>query len=196
MPIVAGFHIIWTAYGWWLPNDPRGSSSHEIRVERIAELGELHPGRKAVQPSGREIRAFYEKAQEMLKHPLLAFTRDDIALIGARFQRVITERKYTCYACAIMPEHVHILIRKHRDRAEVMTDHLQQASRDDLIQAGRRSPTHPVWGGPGWRVFMYTKEDFIRIIKYIRDNPLKIGWPLQGWNFVKPYTGWLPARYH
>jgi hypothetical protein len=54
--MVAGFHFIWTAYGWWLPNDPRGSSSHEIRVERIAELGDLHHGRKAVQPAGREIR--------------------------------------------------------------------------------------------------------------------------------------------
>ena len=38
--MVAGFHLIWTAYGWWLPNDPRGSSSHEIRVERIADLGD------------------------------------------------------------------------------------------------------------------------------------------------------------
>ena len=35
--MVAGFHLIWTAYGWWLPNDPRGSSSYEIRVEKIAE---------------------------------------------------------------------------------------------------------------------------------------------------------------
>ena len=56
--MVAGFHLIWTAYGWWLPNDPRGSSSHEIRVEKIAELGELHHGRKPVQPPGREIKQF------------------------------------------------------------------------------------------------------------------------------------------
>ena len=33
---VAGFHLIWTAYGWWLPNDPRGSSSHEIPSHRSA----------------------------------------------------------------------------------------------------------------------------------------------------------------
>ena len=24
-PIVIAHHLIWTAYGWWLPNDPRGS---------------------------------------------------------------------------------------------------------------------------------------------------------------------------
>ena len=48
--MVAGFHLIFTAYGWWLPNDPRGSNSHEIRVEQIADLGELHFGRKLIQP--------------------------------------------------------------------------------------------------------------------------------------------------
>jgi hypothetical protein len=66
--MIAGYHLIWTAYGWWLPNDPRGSSSHEIRVERIAELGELHYGRKTVQPYSSEIRAFYEQARNALKH--------------------------------------------------------------------------------------------------------------------------------
>jgi hypothetical protein len=25
--MIAGYHLIWTAYGWWLPNDPRGSTS-------------------------------------------------------------------------------------------------------------------------------------------------------------------------
>src|SRR5436309_3208529 len=53
--MVIGHHLIWTAYGWWLPNDPRGSSSHEIRVERVADLGELHQGRKRVQPPSAEI---------------------------------------------------------------------------------------------------------------------------------------------
>src|SRR4051794_35415712 len=76
--MVAGFHLIWTAYGWRLPNDPRGSSSHEIRVEKLADLGELHPGRKAVQPRSAELRRFYEQAGGILKHPLLTFEDEDI----------------------------------------------------------------------------------------------------------------------
>jgi hypothetical protein len=58
--MVVGYHLIWTAYGWWLPNDPRGSSSHEIRCADIVGLGELHHGRKKVQPAAGEIRRFYE----------------------------------------------------------------------------------------------------------------------------------------
>jgi len=146
--MVAGFHLIWTAYGWWLPNDPRGSSSYEIRVEKIAELGELHHGRKAVQPPGREIKQFYHRAQDILKHPLLILEDPEIDLVAESFSQIIQESRYTCYACAIMPDHVHVLLRKHRDHAENMISKLQEASRQKLIQAGKRSPTHPVWGGP------------------------------------------------
>ena len=41
-PLVIAYHLIWTAYGWWLPNDPRGSGSKTIDSDIIAELGELH----------------------------------------------------------------------------------------------------------------------------------------------------------
>ena len=49
--MVAGYHLIWTVYGYWLPNDPRGSTSHNIRVELIKALGDIYFGRKLNQPS-------------------------------------------------------------------------------------------------------------------------------------------------
>jgi REP element-mobilizing transposase RayT len=192
-PLVIAHHLIWTAYGWWLPNDPRGSMSEEIRVEPITALGELHHGRKHVQPPSAEIRRFYEQARDVLKHPLLAFTDEDIALLAQCFGQVIQDRRYTCYACALMPDHVHLLIRRHRDWAEVMIECFQEASRQALIAAGRRAPTHPVWGGPGWKVFLNTRQDMERIVRYIRENPVKAGRAEQQWEFVKPYAGWLPG---
>jgi REP element-mobilizing transposase RayT len=192
--MIAGYHLIWTAYGWWLPNDPRGSSSHEIRVERIAELGELHPGRKPVQPSSQEVRRFYQQARLVLKHPLLTLDDSDWPLVVASFGEVIRAHGYTCYECAIMPDHIHLLIRKHRDWAETMTEHFQEASRQALLQAGRRPPGHPVWGGPGWKVFLNTRADMERIVTYIRQSPVKIGRPVQQWPFVRKYDGWLPRQ--
>ena len=75
--MVIGYHIIWTAYGWWLPNDPRGSSSHEIRCAEISGLGELHHGRRKIQPAATDIRRFYEAAQLVLKQELLKFSSDE-----------------------------------------------------------------------------------------------------------------------
>jgi hypothetical protein len=47
-PIVIAYHLIWTVYGWWLPNDLRGSTPRTIRMAHIAALGDVHFGRKRV----------------------------------------------------------------------------------------------------------------------------------------------------
>jgi REP element-mobilizing transposase RayT len=190
---VAGHHLVWTAYAWWLPNDPRGSSSLAIRVEPIAALGEAHYGRKAVPPSVEQLRDFYQRAKEVLAHPILLFDEGDVAVIAGSIRRTIRERKYTCYACAIMPEHVHLLVRRHRDKAEQMIAQFQDASRNDLIAQRRRRVNHPVWGGPGWKRFQFTRADVERTTRYVENNPLERGLPAQQWDFVKQYDGWLPA---
>jgi REP element-mobilizing transposase RayT len=192
--MVAGYHLIWTAYGYWLPNDPRGSTSREIRVEPIKSLGEIHYGRKQIQPASAKLREFFAQVRDILKHPVLTFGDDEIALLGQSIGEEIAERGYTCYACAIMPDHVHSLMRRHRDTAEEMIEHFQTRTRMAMIDAGRRAATHPVWTpGPGWKGFMNTRADFEREIDYIRQNPVKIGRPEQVWEFVQPYQGWLPA---
>src|SRR5436309_3221298 len=128
-PLVIAYHLVWTVYGRWLPNDPRGCGSQTIRRDVIAELGELHFGRKRVQPTGRDVREFYHRARAVLHHPLLTIDDRLRQEIAAAFAQVIADQCYTCYACAIMPDHVHILIRKHRHLAEDMIDHLRHQSR-------------------------------------------------------------------
>lgn len=191
--MVVGYHLIWTAYGWWLPNDPRGSTSQEIRVEKIAELGDLHYGRKPIQPLPAELRRFYDEARSKLKHELLTFHENDFPVIANGLATAIKNCKYTCYACAIMPDHIHMLIRRHRDKAEKMIENCQRESRLALIDAERRHAEHPVWGGPGWKVFLSTRSDMERIVSYIEDNPIKARRPAQQWPFVIQYDGWMPA---
>ena len=144
--------------------------SHDIRDATIAGLGELHYGRKRIQPASRDLRRFHEKASSVSKHSLL--TIDGLAsdAIAAAFDEVIRPRTYTCYACAIMPDHVHLLIRKHRDSADVMIECLQEATRTALVDAGLRSAEHPVWGGSGWKVFLSTADEMRRVARYIEDN--------------------------
>lgn len=189
-PIVIAHHLIFTGYGWWLPNDPRGSTSRTIRNDIIADLGELHHGRKKLQPASRDIREFYERAGRRLEHELLEFSRLDIERIADSFAAVIHHVRYTCYACAIMPDHVHALIRKHKHLVEEMTANLQDASRLRLRDCGARPPDHPVWGEPGRKVFLDHPDEIRRTVRYIEGNPGKLGLPRQKWGFVKDCDGW------
>jgi hypothetical protein len=81
--MVVAYHLIWTAYGHWLPNDLRGSMSHELRCAKFA---------------------------------------------------------------------------------------------------------------PGWTVYLESREDIARTIRYVEDNPVKIGGSMQRWPFVTQYDGWLPGQ--
>jgi REP element-mobilizing transposase RayT len=189
-PIVIAYHLIWTVYGYWLPNDPRGSMSKTIASDVIADLGELHFGRKKVQPAASVLHEFHEKSRDVLKHDLLIFQPVDFLRIAKSLEAAIVEHQYTCYACAIMPDHVHLLIRKHKHQAEEMLENLQNASRLQLCSEGMRPADHPVWGGPGWKVFLDSPTDIRRAIRYIEGNPVRWRLPRQTWPFVVEYDGW------
>ena len=87
-----------------------------------------------------------------------------------------------------------MIIRKHRHKAEDMLARLQASSHLALRTAGLRDLTHPVWGGPGWKVFLNDADDVRRTIKYVNDNPIKARLPAQEWSFVQSYDGWTPPN--
>jgi REP element-mobilizing transposase RayT len=190
-PIIIAHHLMWTLYGWWLPNDPRRSTSRVIRNDLVADLGELHFGRKSMQPAGRDLRAFYEQAAVAIQHPLLDFSQTDFGAVAAAIGAAIDEFKYTCYAAAIMSDHVHLIIRKHRDPAEAMIDKVQALSRKRLVEDGLRAADHPTWTRGGWKVFFDHPDDVRRTIRYVEQNPVKIGLPAQHWPMVVQYDNWL-----
>jgi hypothetical protein len=127
--MVIAYHLIWTAYGTWLPNDLRGSGSRVVISKKLAALGPAHLGRKRVQPPRNEVRHFYAEAEPMLAHPVIRFDATQRMAIGATLAEAVDSTPYTCWACAVMPDHVHVVIRKHRHRAEEMVERLQEATR-------------------------------------------------------------------
>ena len=164
LPLIA-HHIIWTGYGCWLPNDPRGSFSQKVGSEKIAELGTSHYGRRRTQPARRVVGEFYAEARQVLKHPLLKFSPKQFEIIASGLADAIQQHSYTCYACAILPNHVHLLIRKHRHRAEQMIEILQEASRLRISRARITDPDHPIWTVGGWKAFLHHPDAIRRVIR-------------------------------
>jgi len=181
---------MWTLYGWWLPNDPRGSTSRTIRNDLIAELGDLHHGRKRIQPASRDIRKFYEQAAGQLKHPLLSFDPSAFPLGANSIGAALKELGLTCYACAVMPDHVHLVIRKHRLLAEEMIEKIQLLARQRLVAEGVREADHPTWTRGGWKVFLDHPDEVGRTIRYVDRNPLAMRLPAQSWGFMQQYDDW------
>jgi hypothetical protein len=92
----------------------------EVRSEELRPLGEIHYGRKQVQPPREELREFHARAEEKLYHPVLWFDEAKRQALAGAFVEVIRRRSYTVWACAILSNHAHFCIRRHRDDALTM----------------------------------------------------------------------------
>jgi hypothetical protein len=142
--MIIAHHIILTGYGHWLPNDPRGSLSREFRNPKLRELGEIHFGRKRVQPSLKELKAFYAEAADLLQYETVWFNNACISAIGAACAQLIGSQGFTCYAGAVLRNHAHLLIRRHKVSAQHMIDMFSVSSRDALHRADLVRSDHPV----------------------------------------------------
>ncbi len=189
MPVLA-HHLIWTTYGTWLPNDLRGSGSHEVYAPKLIALGDAHLDRRKIQPRRSDVKRFYEVAEPKLQFPTIRFDSVQIHDIADAFADVIKKYTYTCYACAIMPDHVHLVIRKHRHRGEEMIERFQQHSRVASSLVDQSMMEHPIWTSGGWDRFLNSPAAIRGRIRYVENNPEKEGLPRQAWPFVVKYDGW------
>ena len=104
---------------------------------------------------------------------------------------------FRVHACAILLDHAHFVVGRHRYRVENVTNQIKGAATRMLMRAGlhplaafpHADGTLPSPLGEGlWKVFLDSGEDVWRAIDYVERNPVKHGLRRQHWNFVIPYA--------
>jgi len=188
--VIIAFHSIFCAYGFWLPNDPRGSWSDFVASWELYRFG---PATKtetrrsvAGKQHNREVR---EAAKEHLKFPPVQWDDEQMQAIGRGFANAVEESHYRVLACSILAEHVHMVIGWKDRPIRQMVGHLkgratQQLTKEDLWSKAEC----PVWASRSWNVFIDDVEHLQRAILYVENNPIKEGKPAQRWDFVVPWA--------
>jgi REP element-mobilizing transposase RayT len=196
--MVLAYHVILSAYGFWLPNDPRGSWSDFVRAWEIFRFGgptKVDTRRSvARRPHDAELR---RAAKRALKYPPVLFTGEQARAIAWGFADAIAEAGYVIYACAIMPDHVHLVVARHARKIETVTAHLKaKATMRLTAESLHPLAAHPQkngsfpspWAARGWSVYLDSVEDILRAIPYVENNPTREGLPRQKWSLVTPYA--------
>ncbi len=196
--MITGYHLIFGAYGFWLPNDPRGSWSDFVGSWELFRYG---PATKTTErrslahmPHNRELRL---AAKSALKLPAIQFTEAQINAVAEGFAYYFQRSGRPVWACAIMPDHVHLVVGPGHIRVEHLVIQLKGDATQKLVELG----IHPFGGIKDkngrppkcfargeWKVYL-DPDDILRAIRYVEDNPIKEGRPRQNWRFVSPYCG-------
>jgi len=193
--MILATHVILTGYGHWLPNDVRGSYSKTVFIPPIAELGPLHHGRKLVQPSASELRKFHQQAKTALAHSVHWFSLEERSAIRDTLARLCQEQRFVCYACAILPNHIHVLIERNYLPPPTIHDLLKQCAAQVIRKVGQVPAEHPVFNAGIATLHKYTPVQIRQCAKYITDNFAKHKLPTERYEFVSDYKErWIHKR--
>jgi len=181
--MILGFHSIFSTYGFWLPNEPRGSWSTFVASWELAKFG---PATKvttrrsvAARPYDRGLK---KRMQAVLQHPPVRFTGKQAQAIALS----LSNTPYTIHACTILPEHVHLVLGHTSRNIRRAIGHIKSEATKTLREQGwfpERSP----WADHGWNVYLDSREAMWRAIKYVENNPIREGKRRQYWSCTVPY---------
>ncbi|MFO0791348.1 MAG: hypothetical protein U0805_17955 [Pirellulales bacterium] len=195
-----GWHLIFSTYGFWLPNDPRGSGSSEVRARHIYEAGgeatKVHTTRSvAHRPHDVKLR---QLTKQSLKYPAVQLNGIQARAVGRGFALMLPKVELVLHACAIMPDHVHLVAAAHSLNGDEIIACLKRAGTRGMNAEGlhpmkdfpKASGTLPTpWGGGGWKVVLTTPEKMRAAVRYVEENPVKARLKRQRWSFVTSFEG-------
>lgn len=185
------YHITFGAYGFWLPNDPRGSWSDYVYASRLQQFG---PATKVT--TNRSVaylshdHSLRQRAKKALIYPSVVFAGMQVLAVGNGFAQVIQQVPYKVFACAIMPEHIHLVTAIHATRSVGrIVQHFKSGATQQLRKEGIHpfeKENHSPWAEGYWSVYLDTEDEVFNAIEYVHNNPIREGLDPQNWPFVVP----------
>ena len=118
--------------------------------------------------------------------------------VGNGFANSVRKSRFTIWACSILPDHVHLIIARHRFKIEQIVNLLKGEATKELVAkelhplaefALPNERPHSPWADRKWKVFLDSEEAIDDAIRYVEENPMKEGLPRQEWSFVQPFEG-------
>jgi len=195
--MVLAYHVDFGTYGFWLPNDPRGSGSTYVGSKKLLPYGEatkVYTRRsRAWAPHDRQLRRM---AKEALKYDPVEFSDAQVQSVATGFANVLETTGCVLFACSILKNHIHLVPDRPPYKVEQLVNLLKGGASRQLELDGLHPFVHhrrtdgslpSPFQEDCWKVFLNTDADIARSIKYTNDNPEKHGMPRQKWSFVTEY---------
>ena len=195
--MIHGYHVVFGTYGFWLPNDPRGSWSDFVGAWELVRFGRSTKSleRHELTPGQERLRT---QAKEVLKYPPVLLTGVQARAVGRGFAAGVRKSGFTIWACSVLPEHVHLVIARHRYKVEQIVNLLKGEATKQmmtesvhplLIYADSGGATHTPWARGAWKAYLDSETAIDDAIRYVEENPLKEDKPKQKWSFATPFSG-------
>jgi len=179
---VLATHVILSMYGFWPPNDPRGSGSNYVGSRDL-----FLAGGKATKVETRHSLAAKPHDRKKREEIIAALKYPPVVLNGEQARAVVlgfATVEHPAYACAVMSDHAHLVLARSTLSAKRIVELLKVAAEERLRNENRFPACETIWARGCWQVFLNTPVDVHRAIRYVNDNPTKAGLKPQRWSSI------------
>jgi REP element-mobilizing transposase RayT len=196
--MIHAYHVIWGTYGFWLPNDPRGSWSNFVASWEVLRFGKTT---RQFERNDIDIEQWAEwrrYAQSAMNYPAVNLNGEQARAAANGFGQCVRKSNFTVWACSVLPDHVHMIIARHTYKVEQICNLLKGQATRALVAVGlhplalyktEQGGTPSPWARGQWKVYLDSEEAVEAAIRYVEENPQKESKPLQKWKFVTPFGG-------
>ena len=191
--MIVGYHIIFGIYGFWLPNDPRGSWSDFVGTWNLYRYGPATKTTETFSLAYRQRdRSLRLNAKSALQRSAVQSTGVQARAVGRGIALYAERSNLSVWACAILPDHVHLVVGRPRMTVEQLVIQLKGSATERLIEEGihpfgnatTKTGRPPKCFARGeWKVFL-DPGNVPRAIRCVEANPIKKEKKPQRWPFV------------
>ena len=196
--MIHGYHVIWGTYGFWLPNDPRGSWSNFIYSWELLRFGDAKKQFEKSKTDRGELDTWKLAARNSLQYPAVSLSGVQAREVARGISKFVHRNQLAIWAMSILPEHLHLVLGRHRYKIEYACNLLKGAATRELTQAGLHPLSHHrdengklpcMWNSKQWIQYLDSEEAVYNAIAYVENNPIKEGKRKQAWSCVSPFEG-------
>jgi REP element-mobilizing transposase RayT len=195
LEMILGYHIILGTYGFWLPNDPRGSYSKHVWSPDLAKHGPATTVKtkhsRAADPHDIPKRL---RAKRDLKFPEVFLSGVQAQELALGIGEAVSKYDFQLLAFAILEQHIHCVARSSSMQSEAIVKQMKRYAGNRLSRSGKnplasfreennnRIPS--VWARGFWKRYIDSEDQLLNTIRYVEQNPIKEGKRAQYWSFV------------
>jgi REP element-mobilizing transposase RayT len=164
----------------------------------ISSFGKADKSLDRPQINLQQWKTWREDVAKALRFPPVEMTGVQARGVGSGFADACQKSGFAIWACSILPQHVHLVIARHRYKVEQICNLLKGEATKELKArfihpqarfAGTNGKLPSMWSERQWKVYLDTEESVENAIRYVEENPVKEGKSPQTWSFVRQFTG-------
>ncbi len=132
--MIHGYHLVLSTYGFWLPNDPRGSMSEKVYSAELSKCGRPTKTLERKQVDAVAYQRWRKVADDALLYPPVHLLANRLSKWLWPWAASLNSPALHFWAFSILEQHLHAVVGRGRSKMEELVPLLKSVATQSLFE--------------------------------------------------------------